>query len=314
MQRFVLPVIASALLAVGLAAGPASAATKITLSYTAVGDFVGGFVAKDQGFFDKRGLDVEFSLAPNGSVIPAALVADSAQIGTPTPPVLLQADEQGLDLLVVAGAGVAPFPAGGTGVAAREGSGLKGAPDLVGRKVGTPGFGGTLELLTNNWIKASGADYRKVDWVEVAFPQMGDALKSGLVDAVASVNPFYSRIIDSKVGYEIGDPTAVVPSGTMLVVYAAPRAWVAKNGDAVKVFRAALDEATAYIADLAHTDSVRASLAKYMNLPPQAAASVPITRNLEAHAKPAGLTFWIAVARDQGLIKGNPDPASLIAP
>jgi hypothetical protein len=30
--------------------------------------------------------------------------------------------------------------------------------------------------------------------------------------------------------------------------------------------------------------------------------------------RPQSLTFWIKASREQGLIKGNPDPASLIAP
>jgi hypothetical protein len=43
-------------------------------------------------------------------------------------------------------------------------------------------------------------------------------------------------------------------------------------------------------------------------------ASIAIPDDLEPHAKPEGLAFWIKAAREQGLIKGNPDPAGLIAP
>lgn len=89
-----LKIVAAALLAVVVAAPPASAATKINLLYIPGGDFVPAFVAKDQGIFDKHGLDVDMSIAQNGSVISAALAADQAQIGVPTPPVLLQANEQ----------------------------------------------------------------------------------------------------------------------------------------------------------------------------------------------------------------------------
>src|ERR1700742_2817733 len=86
---------------VGLVAAPAMAATKINLLYIPGGDFVPSFVAKDQGIFDKHGVDVDMAIAQNGSVITAALAAEQAQIGTPTPPVLLQANEQGLDMVVV---------------------------------------------------------------------------------------------------------------------------------------------------------------------------------------------------------------------
>jgi len=297
-----------------LMAGEASAATKINLLYIPGGDFAAAYLAKDQGIFAKNGLEVEMTIAQNGSVISAALAADSAQIGVPTPPVLLQANEQGLDLLVVAGATVLPFPANSSGVIARTDGGIKGVADLAGKKVGVPGFGGSLDVMTRNWVKAGGVDYKKVNWVELQFPQMGDALKAGLVDAVAAVYPFYNRILDTKAGSDIGNPWSSAPNGTSIVLYAATRAWVSKNPEALKAFRASLREGTAYVNDASHAAAVRESIVKWTKLPPQAAATVAIPNDLEPDAKPSSLTFWIAAAREQGLIKGNPNPASLIAP
>jgi NitT/TauT family transport system substrate-binding protein len=313
-MRKVLRLTAIALLAIGLADPSALAANKLNLLYIPGGDFVPAFVAKDQGIFERHGLDVDMSIAQNGSVISAALAADQAQIGVPTPPVLLQANEQGLDLVIVAGATVLPFPKGAAGVIARDGSNLKGPQDLVGHKVGVPGFGGSFDVVTRYWVKANGGDYKRVNWVEVQFPQMGDALKSGLVDATLAVNPFYARILENKLGTDIGNPWSSAPSGTMIVLYAATRAWATKNKEAVAGFRASLNETIAYINDAAHLPSVRDSITKWTKLPPQAAASIAIPDDLEPQAKPDGLTFWIAAAREQGLIKGNPDPASLIAP
>jgi NitT/TauT family transport system substrate-binding protein len=143
---------------------------------------------------------------------------------------------------------------------------------------------------------------------------MGDALKSGLADAVLAVNPFYIRILDSKAGHVIGNPWDSAPNGTMIVLYAATRAWADKNKDAVKAFRASLDEGVAYVKDPSHLAAVRDSIAKWTKLPPAAAASIAIPDDLEPQAKPDGLTFWIKAAREQDRIKGNPDPASLIAP
>ena len=123
-MRHILKLAAIVLLAVG--STQAFAATKLNLLYIPGGDFVPSYVAKDQGIFERHGLDVDMSIAQNGSVISAALAADQAQIGVPTPPVLLQANEQGLDLVIVAGATVLPFPAGAAGVIARNDSNLKG--------------------------------------------------------------------------------------------------------------------------------------------------------------------------------------------
>ncbi len=306
--------VVATLLTIGMLSTPTLAQTKLTFLYNASGDFVGSYVAADQGFFTRHGLEVSLSLAQSGAAALPALVSDSAQIAGPTPPSMLQADEQGLDLVVVASTHLFPLPPGVGGALARTGSGIKDAGDLRGRKVGVPGFGGTVDLLAKTWVQSSGLDYHQVGWIELQLPQMGDAMKTGLADAVMTVNPFYARDRDNKVGYDIGSYFSIVPSGAVASIYVSTRNWATKNAATVKAFRAALDDATAYINDTAHADSVRASLAKFSKLPPQAAATIDIPVNLDAHAKPSDMDFWIKISREQGLVKGNPDSASLIAP
>ena len=80
----------AALAAAGLARPAFSQTTKIVFGYTAVTDFASVFVAAEQGYFKKRGLDVEPKFIPLNSTIPAAIQADSLQIGGPTPSVFLQ--------------------------------------------------------------------------------------------------------------------------------------------------------------------------------------------------------------------------------
>ena len=66
MVRGLLRAMAAAALVAGIIQAPAFAATKINLYYIPGGDFVPSFVAKDQGIFDKHGLDVDLSIAQNG--------------------------------------------------------------------------------------------------------------------------------------------------------------------------------------------------------------------------------------------------------
>lgn len=304
------------ILAVSLVTGiaPASAATRLTFLYNASAAFVGLFVANDQGILARHGLEIEFSLAQSGAVMPPALLAGSAQIGAPTSTVLVQAHEQGIDLVAIANTSVYPTPAGQEGVVARTGSGLKTARDLVGHKVGLPSLGGIFEVLMRNWVRAGGGDDKQVHWLEVQIRQMGDALTAQLADAVVPVEPFYSRIIQSGAGYDIGDFQAAVPAGTIPVLYAATRAWASAHPDVVEEFRASLAEAYAFVENPANGAAVRASIAKYTKLPPAAAATLTIPANLEVAVKPQGLKFWVDVMRRQGLIEHDIDPASLIAP
>jgi NitT/TauT family transport system substrate-binding protein len=163
-------------------------------------------------------------------------------------------------------------------------------------------------------VQLRGVDYRKIDWIEMQFPTMPDGLKTGLTDVVSVVDPFLHRILGAKSGYVIGDFGEVSPPGTMVVVYAATRDWANAHADAVAAFRASLDESRAFIENPANAASVKASIASYVHLPPQAAAFIQIPTNLDSHAVPQDLAFWIATTREQGLIKNAPDTATLIAP
>src|SRR5436190_22409750 len=95
--------LAAAAVLVTAISAPAQAQDKIVLGFSASTAFSNAFVAANEGIFKKHGLDVEMKLVPNSSTTPAALMADSLQVATPTAPITLQAIEQGLDLVVLAG-------------------------------------------------------------------------------------------------------------------------------------------------------------------------------------------------------------------
>jgi NitT/TauT family transport system substrate-binding protein len=185
---------------------------------------------------------------------------------------------------------------------------------LPGKKIGVPGFNGIVDLLTRKWIQSAGGDAKKVTYIELQFPAMSDALKSGLVDAVALLDPFYSRIADNKIGYAIGNYSTVVPAGTMPTGYAATRDWVEKNPALVRAYRSALDDAVVFINNPANVARVKTSMAKHTKLPPQIADTLPIPNNLTNRPTVASMRFWVELMKEQSLIRGNPDASRLIAP
>src|SRR6266852_3102244 len=88
------------------AAHPAAAQTKIKMSYTAVIGFALGYLAEQQGFFQKRGVDIDFIQTAISGNIPGAIVSGSVDIGGPTMPSVLQANDAGLDLVVFSGGSI----------------------------------------------------------------------------------------------------------------------------------------------------------------------------------------------------------------
>ena len=290
----------------------AQGTTKIVFGYTAVTDFASVFVAREEGYFNKRGLDVEPKFIPLNSTIPAALQSDSLTIGGPTPSVFLHAVDGGLDLVLVAGGGLTSKTITGFGLVARAGAGIKTAQDCVGKKIGVPGLGAFLHVTFRAWLKDQGVDYRKVNFVEAAFPQHADLLRGGSVDAVVSADPFMSRITESGAGYVASYYSTFLPEGNQTIVHAARRDWAEKNPQAVRAFRESLVEAAAFMQQPKNDAKVRAAIGKYIKLPPDVLAKVQIS--------PPGpivtdrqLAYWVGLMKDQEMLKSAPDVARLIA-
>jgi NitT/TauT family transport system substrate-binding protein len=308
-RRQVLAMVAAA---GALAAGAARAQSPhMVFGYTAVTDFASVFIAAEEGFFKKRGLDVELKFIPLNSTIPAAVQADSLQIGGPTPSVFLQAVDGGLDHVVLAGGGMTSKALTGFGLVARAGSGIKTAQDCVGKKIGVPGLGAFLHVTFRGWLKSQGVDYRKVNFVEASFPQHGDLLRGGTVDAVVSADPFMSRITDSGMGYVASYYSTFLPDGEPTIVYTARRDWAQKNAASARAFQQAVQEAAAFIAKPANDGKVRAAIGKYIKLPPEVVAKAQISPPAPVISEKQ-LTYWINLMKDQDMLKGSPEPARLL--
>src|SRR3954465_11704897 len=162
------------LLALALAASSltAFAQTKIVLGYTPANAFMPAFVAKDKGFFAKRGLDVTLQAVPQGSTIAGAMAGGSMQVGTLTAPAYLLSVEGGIDTQIVA----APPPQGKSnptvGLMARANSNIKSAADMKGKRMGVPGLNGVNHVVAMKWLENNGVPRDNVTYVETGFAQM----------------------------------------------------------------------------------------------------------------------------------------------
>jgi len=289
----------------------AQSTTKVTFGYTAVTDFATVFVAREEGYFGKRGLDVEPKLIPLNPSIPPAIQSDSLQLGGPTPSVFLQAVEGGLDHVVLTGGGATSKAMTGIGLVAKPGSNIKSAQDCVGKKIGVPGLGAFLHVGFRAWLKSQGVDYTKVTFVEAAFPQHGDLLRGGSLDAVVTADPFMARIIATGAGYVASYYSTFLPDGLPTLVFTARRDWVQKNQAAAKAFQAAIGEAAAFINNPKNNAKVREHIGKYIKLPPEVLASVQLSPPLPVVQEPQ-LGWWADQMLDQKLLKAKPAMASLI--
>lgn len=295
------------------AAGGASAdGFKLHIACTATTDCASAMVAHDEGIFAKHGLDVDMTLIGINTNIPPAIVSNSIQIGGPTETVFLQAVDGGLDLVAIDGASIMdPVSSGMIAAVARNGVTIKDAKDFVGKKVGAPGIGAFLHVLFRKWLIEKGVDPKSVNFVEVTFPTMSDALKSGAVDAVLTAEPFISRMLAAGVGSVATHYALDLGGSEPIISYVAARSFAEQNPDAIKAFRASIEEAAVIV----NSDREKASqaISKFTHLP------IEIVRAnrpglSEPKLKPSDFAWWIDVMKQQDMLQSQIDPAKLLLP
>ena len=281
-------------------AAPAIAQTKIVLGYTPANAFMSAFVAKDQGFFAKRGLDVTLQTVPQGSTIAGAIAGGSMTAGTLTAPAFLLSVEGGIDTQIVAASTYQVKSNPTVGLMAREGSNIKSAADMKGKRMGVPGLNGVNHIVAMKWLENNRVERNSVTYVETGFAQMGDLLKGGQVDVVVPVEPFITRIEQTKVGYQVAVPT--ITDSYLESFYIMPREFVQKNPKAARDFREALREAVAYIKT--NEAEARKTQVTYLKLPEAAAASIKLP-TFAVDVKQEDVQFWVTLLKDFGITKGT---------
>ncbi len=165
--------------------------------------------------------------------------------------------------------------------------------------------------MVQRWLAENGVDSSKVSFAEVPFPQGPDLLKAGQVDAVVSVDPFFKRMIESGIGYVVGDFMGTVPDGTLIDFYMTTAEWARDNLPAARAFRDALAEAADFIAK--NPDSARNTLATWTKLPPAVVATTHIpTYRIDVTA--AQIDYWIDLLKRQGLIRESMSGEEFLLP
>jgi NitT/TauT family transport system substrate-binding protein len=303
----------SAAAAAALAAGrplTASAATAIRVCYIPIVDELPLYVGVDQGFFKKRDLDISLIPVANQGVLISSLASGSAEMGSSVLVSMLPAQEAGIALAAVATCVSFPVPKN-VGVLARTGGDVKAPKDLNGKKVAVAGLKSYFHVMVLRWLAEQNVDPSHVTFVEVPFPQMPDLLKSGQIDVAVTVDPFYHRILESKIGFQVGDFEATVPNGTIIDCYATMKDWAVKNPTAVHAFREGLTESIAYAKS--HEASARESLAKWTKQSPEIVAETLIP-NFTVPVSAGQIQWWIDLAKKQGLITANINPRDMLVP
>jgi NitT/TauT family transport system substrate-binding protein len=271
-RRNALTVLGAGAVALGATTRAGAAKSTLRVAYIPIENCAQVFYAKEQGFFESAGLDVQLQPIPFGSAIATAIAANSIDVGFAATVTVATAHSRGLPFVFIAPAN--EFSARAkptTGIVVGASSTIRSARDLNGKIFGTAGLGSLAEFAPRAWIDANGGDSTTVKFVELPFSALPDALASGRVDAAFIADPFFSKA--QETGRVLGTGLDAVAKEFIVGGWIATPAWAAANAGDVAGFAGAIARATAWAS--ANPLKAADTLVRYLKVDPATVAATP---------------------------------------
>ena len=226
------------------------------------------YYAKDQGFFEKAGFDVDITPLNAGPAIASAVAGGAIDLGFSNVVSLALAHDKGLPFVIVAPSNMYVVGATTIGlIGVARTSTINSAKDLTGKTLAVGVIHNITDLGARAWIDATGGDSKTVHYLEVPIPEMAVAVKSGRVDAA---------VMDQGVDPTLGkpnDPLRVLANSFSVVSpyflaggWFTTSDWIKNHPAETKKFADVMHE-TAVWAN-AHHDESAVILGRYLNESP----------------------------------------------
>jgi ABC-type nitrate/sulfonate/bicarbonate transport system substrate-binding protein len=260
-------------------------------------------VALAEGFFEKHNLKVEFTKVENIGNLPGTL-GRSFDIALSVPTTVIAAAQQGIPVTQVSGAtiDVEDNPTGF--LIGSKKSGVTDVKQLAGKTLGVLTETGTTHVATKAWLKKEGVDPASVKIVQVDGPAQADQLKAGRIDAVETVMPFATNVMQDPDAVNMGDPYLHLADELSAILWISRQDFAKQNAAVLKDFRAALDEAQEFIAG--NDEQARKVLKDYTGLPDAAIKSAKLP-TYTTEIRPQDMKVWLQAMKDADGFSGDVD-------
>ncbi|RMF79013.1 MAG: hypothetical protein D6737_12925, partial [Chloroflexi bacterium] len=195
----------------------------IRMGYIPILAFAPYFVAKDKGYFEDLGLDVELELFRSGDPMIAPLSLGQLDVGGgEIGPALINAVNAGLDVRVVGGHSSQPPGFGAVPLIVRddlvESGEVTSVADLAGKRLAINIERGVAEYLLNSALSQFGLSIDDVEIVAIPFPEMPAALANDAIDGAILPHPLAGQPLASGEGVVLmnGDEVANNPQNGVI--------------------------------------------------------------------------------------------------
>ncbi len=233
------------------------------------------YFARENGVFEKAGLDIELRVITDAVAMRAALAAGALDIGYGDVISAAIAHEADPPFVFLAGSSVvvARDAAAGMLVVGRL-SAIRTAGDLEGKTVAVDSVTGVNALAVRRWIDKNGGNSTRVTFVEGSGAGLTDAVIGGKV-AAASVPraalPVTGRNVDAL--RVLASTYEAVGARWIQAAWLTTPAWIVRHPDEAQAFAAAMKECAAWANSHRHESAL--ILAKVLKAPADRIEAAP---------------------------------------
>ena len=156
------------------------------------------YVGLEHGFYASEGLRIEIQEFQKGSQVLDALASrsgESVDIGFPNLVALLASRARGSNMVTFAGGPVEDASRPTHGLLVSRNSSVVRPKDLAGKKIAVNALKNVEDLMLTRHLRQVSVDPSSATVVEIAFPQMPAALKTGQVDAACDIEPYLTAAL-----------------------------------------------------------------------------------------------------------------------
>jgi NitT/TauT family transport system substrate-binding protein len=303
---------AAAVPLVALTRGARAQSSKLRVSTIPVMDTAPLQIAIAKGFFAAEGIEVDTTPTTGGAAGLPALAAGHVQVAFSNIISIVLAVKQGLDFQVITAANTTgdtpPDPAA---LLAMDETPISTGKDLEGKRLAVNTRNNIVWLYARAWVKATGGNPDAVTYLEVPFPQMVDALRSGRVDAAFAGQPFLSAALDTGKFKVIGWPYNEVQKRLPVAQYAASRAFIQQNPDLIARFARAYGKGADWANENRGTEEWARIVSAYTRLAPDKLKSIRLP-SYPKTVDPSAIGQVVDLMRKNGLYEGPFDAHALL--
>ena len=201
------------------------------------------YYAKDQGFFDRAGLNVEIEASQSTPALAAAVASGTLDISYATLPTLAVAHTKNLPFVILSPGVSDSATHFGGGIMVGLTTGTQNAKDFNGKTMGAAGLGTIAEYLPRSWIDKHGGDSSTVKFVEIPFSESAEAIAAGRIYGAYMSEPFVTLAEKRKLAKLVpGSDDAMGPEYIATAWFTTSQ-WAKANPAAVTRFVSAMHDA-----------------------------------------------------------------------